>query len=121
MHVGAERKGCRKRSAPTAPRTSTWLVGDDASAGPLAGVFGVAYLRRRYLRMNLIRMRHMRRTPYYISAAAILLAVGCDSATEPDPQVEGKTITVDASTNYAFIRLGSEAQVATPAVPSTST
>jgi hypothetical protein len=63
----------------------------------------------------------MLRFTRFFGAAAILVAVGCDSTTEPDPQVEGKTITVDASTNYAFIRLGSEAQAVTPSSPSTST
>src|SRR5688572_23784057 len=63
----------------------------------------------------------MRRFTRFISAAAMLLTLGCESATEPAPQVEGKAITVDASTNYAFIRLGSGAQVVTPATPSTST
>jgi hypothetical protein len=62
----------------------------------------------------------MRRFAYLMSALTGLGAAACDSAIEPPTQVAGKTITVDASTNYAFIQLGNEARVVSPATPSTS-
>ena len=58
------------------------------------------------------------RVAFFAATTAICLA--CDGSVEGPAAVETNTITVDASTSYAFIRLGTEAQLVSPSAPEAS-
>lgn len=66
-------------------------------------------------------MSRLHASRFVVAAAAVALAAcGSDSATNPVITPVTAELTVDAATNYAYVRLGSTATTVSPSDPATS-